>query len=79
MPTTVSKDELEQFVELVNSYRERTGVSISELARVSEVRRPMLSELLSGTYAHSPTFDIINKIAKACSIRIAFEPETDAR
>lgn len=74
MPTTVSQPEIDELVRLVNDYRGRTGVSISELSRRAEVRRAMLSELLSGTYRHSPTFDLVSRIAQACEIRIRFSP-----
>ena len=74
MPTTVSQDELDQLMVLVNEHREQTGESVTALAERSGVERTQLSRLMSGSYPHGPQFEMVAKLAHAIGRKIAFPP-----
>lgn len=74
MPTTVSQDELDQLMVLVNEHREQTGESVTALAERAEIPRTQLSRMMSGSYPHGPQFELIARLAHAIGRKIAFPP-----
>jgi transcriptional regulator with XRE-family HTH domain len=57
------------FIEQVNSKLDESGMSISELARLSGVARPYIHRILSGEQV--PSLTIAEAIAGALDLRIA--------
>lgn len=73
MPTTVSKNELDELVELMREYRERTGDSVTAIANKAGLKREMVSRILSGNYASSPSFEVVAKICRVAGVQIRFD------
>jgi len=76
MPTTVSHEELEQLVVLLREHRDSTGESVTSIAERAGVRRGQLSQLISGSYAHTPQFEVVCRIARAIGRKVSF-PSAD--
>lgn len=75
MQATVSQDELQELMQLVQAFREQTGESLTSIAARAKVDRGQLSQLNAGTYKHAPQFEFVARVAHAIGRRIAFLPE----
>ncbi len=65
MPTIVSKSELDEIKGLINEHIERTGESVTGLAKRAGVRRQFLSQLRSGNFDSTPHFENLKLVLKA--------------
>ncbi len=65
MPSIVSKSELDEIKDLINLHIERTGESVTGLAKRAGVRRQFLSQLRSGNFESTPHFENIGLVLKA--------------
>lgn len=80
MPTMKESSTMERFVENTNAIREAKGLSIQALADLIGMRRPDLSDLLSGK--HSPTLQTLERIAKGLgvdSVELIAQPRRSRR
>lgn len=69
MPTTVSRNELDELRELINAHIEETGESVTAMAERAGVKRWLLTNLRSGKYASSPTLENYQRVLKAIGKR----------
>ena len=72
MPTTVSRQELDELRDLINEHIERTGESVTSLAKRAGITRPFMSQLRSGNYPFSPSFDNVKLAAEAIGKKIVW-------
>ena len=73
MPTTVSRNELDQLGECIAIYRERTGATVTQIAKEANVKRGMVSQILAGTYPSSPSMDAVKRICSVIGARVTIE------
>jgi transcriptional regulator with XRE-family HTH domain len=53
-------------MEALKTYRERTGMSQAELARLCEVSQPTICDIENGK--HSPSLDLLKRISKVTGL-----------
>ena len=70
MPTTVSRQELDELRDFINEHIERTGESVTSLAKRAGMTRRMVSELRSGSYPSNPGIDVLQRIGSVLGKRL---------
>ena len=67
LPITYTTD-MRDFIRQIQRQQKRTGMTMTELARASEVSRPYLYRILAGKQV--PSLDVAERIADALELRI---------
>lgn len=75
MPTTVSRQELDELRSLINEHIESTGESVTALAVRAGVARGVVSRLRSGNYPSSPSLEVIKLVGASLGKRISWVDE----
>jgi DNA-binding phage protein len=64
-------DFVNDFIKVARTELDNRGMSVSELARQSEVSRPYTSRVLNGE--KNPTLEWVQRVAKTLGISVRFE------
>lgn len=75
MPTTVSRQELDELRALINEHLETTGESVTSIAKRAGVGRSVVSNLANGSYRSSPSLEVASMVASAIGKRISWVDE----
>lgn len=73
MPTTASQNVLDRLGDLIRQHKERTGETVTNIAKRANVKRGLISQLMSGNYPSSPTLDVLHRICDALDAEVRVE------